>query len=963
MSKHPSLDFAHAVTDRANAAWDDGSFLESVTLTTRTLLTYWFDSAFADLRGLNFHVGQRQAILNAVYIHEVLKKERVLDVYEAIAPHLLLERGSGLEYLSDAIYNHPKYAMKMATGTGKTWVLQALLIWQYLNARHEAGNYTKNFLVVAPGLIVYERLLDAFLGKLQDDGATRDFETSDLHSTQDLFIPDEYRDEVFGFLRSSVAAKTEIGSKVTGDGLIAITNYHLLMGVEEGEFDEDDAVAPEIDSWQLPVSPGVSAGNSLDTLDAGLGRKKELEFLARLPDLMVMNDEAHHIHVVKRGGETSEVEWQKSLRYIAEGKAERFIQVDFSATPYNERGKEKVYFPHIIVDFELKTAIHQGLVKTLVLDERKELATEELDYKAVRDNSGRVIDLSDGQRLMLRAGLSKLDLLAASFREVADPETKSPKLLVVCEDTEVVPQVAKFLKAEGLGDEDILEIHSNKKGEVGEEEWKAIKLKLSGLDQHARPRVVISVLMLREGFDVNNICVIVPLRSSTSGILLEQTIGRGLRLMWRGDAEIDELKRENRHRIMVEKKAATNYYDILSIVEHPAFRDFYKDLINEDLVGIEDEPPEGPGDVNGDLMTVGLRDDYEQYDFRLPLIVAESEEVMQTPVMDTAQLRPFHIRLDQMQRFVPDNEQWISTEVTKDVRFGDFEVSGGVFRATSYNDYVARLVARITDKLNVSTESVSRFKRGDGGFPALSIHTAQVAGLVDSYIRRRLFDQEFDPAAADNWKVLKVSQVIDHIVAQVSGLIVVAQEQTETHDDSQVLFTPFSSVDRLTVREHYSVELTKNIYERTPYPSNKGQYERDFMEYSDNDGAVDALAKVVENRHTFVRFRYVREDGLPAQYIPDFFVRFGDDVFIVETKAQDQLTAGNVRRKQKAALRWVQRINGLPVDKREGKTWHYVILGHATFYDWKNKRMGVREMLAYAELRNDADTDFTGRMF
>ena len=94
MSKYPSLDFAQAVTDRANAAWEDGSFMESVTPTTKALLTYWFEPAFSDLRNLNFHQGQRQAILNAIYIHEVLKKERVLDVYEAIAPQILLQPGS-----------------------------------------------------------------------------------------------------------------------------------------------------------------------------------------------------------------------------------------------------------------------------------------------------------------------------------------------------------------------------------------------------------------------------------------------------------------------------------------------------------------------------------------------------------------------------------------------------------------------------------------------------------------------------------------------------------------------------------------------------------------------------------------------------------------------------------------------------------------------------------------------------
>ena len=68
------------------------------------------------------------------------------------------------------------------------------------------------------------------------------------------------------------------------------------------------------------------------------------------------------------------------------------------------------------------------------------------------------------------------------------------------------------------------------------------------MDRHAQPRVIVSVLMLREGFDVNNICVIVPLRSSQAQILLEQTIGRGLRLMWR-EPEYADIKRENRERI------------------------------------------------------------------------------------------------------------------------------------------------------------------------------------------------------------------------------------------------------------------------------------------------------------------------------------------------------------------------------------------------------------------------------
>ncbi|MCR4292761.1 MAG: DEAD/DEAH box helicase family protein [Candidatus Kuenenia sp.] len=93
-----------------------------------------------------------------------------------------------LSYLKKDMFSHPKYCMKMATGTGKTWVMNALLIWQYLNARHEkkpGGCYSTNFLLVAPGLIVYERLLDAYLGKQKEDGS-RDFENSDLMKSMDL---------------------------------------------------------------------------------------------------------------------------------------------------------------------------------------------------------------------------------------------------------------------------------------------------------------------------------------------------------------------------------------------------------------------------------------------------------------------------------------------------------------------------------------------------------------------------------------------------------------------------------------------------------------------------------------------------------------------------------------------------------------------------------------------------------
>jgi hypothetical protein len=290
----------------------------------------------------------------------------------------------------------------MATGTGKTWVLQALLYWQLLNAAHSPPDkrFTRNFLIVAPGLIVYQRLLDAFLGKERQ--GQRDFGTSDLARFKDLFVPDSYREEVSRFVQSNVCTKEDLGTKVTAGGLIGICNWHALAEGEEIDEPEDTTEAPgitadpqEVAAAVLPLSPGTSAGNSLEVLNRRYERGGTVDYLRNMPSLMVFNDEAHHIHEVRSEGEITEVEWQKSLRAIAETKGSQFVQVDFSATPYNQVGSgqkaKAVYFPHIIADFDLKAAMKAGLVKSLVLDKRRELGAlpnEELQFKADRDEHG-----------------------------------------------------------------------------------------------------------------------------------------------------------------------------------------------------------------------------------------------------------------------------------------------------------------------------------------------------------------------------------------------------------------------------------------------------------------------------------------------------------------------------------------------------------------------------------------------
>lgn len=934
-SSNISLELAHRLTDVVNAAWKSGEMLEKVTPTTASLLNYWFGEGFCNERARNFHEGQRQAILNIIYLHEVMGENCVMDAYQGIIPELM-DRAD-LAQLAKPKYQMPKYAVKMATGTGKTWVMHALIIWQMLNARHEdveSGRFTQKFLIVAPGLIVYDRLLDAFCGRKKRDEEYRDPQTNDYYMNQEVFIPERYRDEVFSFIQNNVVTKEDgIGRKTTGEGLIALTNWHLFENqMEEKKQDEDvddsSTVTPaEIISDLLPIRPGKSAGNDLGMLDRRALGGTELEYLAGLKDLMVINDEAHHIHEIKRNGETEEVEWQRGLNAISATKGTRFIQVDFSATPFDTKGtgekQVKLFFPHIIVDFDLPMAMKQGLVKLLLLDRRQELTDlENLDYNAERDEQGKVVGLSEGQRMMLRAGLTKLNKLEEEF--LKNDASKNPKMLIVCQDTTVSPFVEEFLKSEGLEEEDIVTIDSNKQGEVKDEEWQEIKKKLFDIDRYKSPKVVISVLMLREGFDVNNICVLVPLRSSQAPILLEQLVGRGLRLMWRESDYID-IKREDRLRVLKNHQPPRTYIDTLSIVEHPAFIKFYDDLQDQGLVAV-DEGDVGAGGATGDILTVGLREDYGKYDFQWPVILHDSIDEFEDAEIDLDDLEPFTMYpLPLLRKFLAkEGETFVSQESLTKTTFGKYKVTANLFNASGYNEYLQKLLRVVTLRF----ENCRR-----QGFPTIQINGAQTVQVMDWYIREKLFSLPFNPFQGNDWKILlaKDGIVTKHIVEQFAVAIYKMQNRLTTIN-AEVSHTDFSSLRAIKMRESYSMEVQKCIYPRLGYPSHGGGLEKAFIEFLDRDAEVERFLKINENDHSFAIIFYVRKDGLMATYHPDFIVATADKVYLIETKGDDKVDDVNVRQKQTATIEWIKKINALEPEDRMNRTWEYVLVGESVFY-------------------------------
>lgn len=106
-----------------------------------------------------------------------------------------------------------------------------------------------------------------------------------------------------------------------------------------------------------------------------------------------------------------------------------------------------------------------------------------------------------------------------------------------------------------------------------------------------------------------------------------------------------------------------------------------------------------------------------------------------------------------------------------------------------------------------------------------------------------------------------------------------------------------------------------------------------------------------EYRHDFLRRPYLKADGMPAQYSPDFLVRTADGVYVVETKAQTMLSDENVKRKQRAAVAWCEQLNALDPEQRDNRDWSYVLLGDTIVREWHRKNLRVTELMNYATLR------------
>jgi len=910
-------------------AWADQGWGQGTTQTTQDLLSYWFNRG--EETDEKFHDCQRRAVETIIYCHEVLGIETLKQAFERFAPEALAASAT----LSEEVRSLPfaKYCLKMATGTGKTWVLAALLVWQYFNALNgeRSGKYSTHFLLVAPGHEVLNRLLDMFKGKHDAKTGQREKVKSDL--MRPLFMPE-------------------------GERFRNRFNLQILEPADiRPNFTPPDEPFVYITNWQqFRLNESSNLWDQLTGADVEEQPRGEIiaDFLSEYSDLIIFNDEAHHVHGAKTA-KGEELVWRKFLTVLYNRMAEKrggekgaFLQIDFSATPFYGSAEKKEYFPHIVYDFDLVKAMRAMLVKQIFLEERQGMMGEKMDDLDVRaeraeadseHRRGQVIGVSVSQKLLLDIGRKKTEQIAMEFREKG--LDKKPVLFVLAENTEVADLVAEHLA--NLTDErgrnyrnQILVIHSDKKGEMSDKDWEKYRQQLESLDEpeEINPiRVVVSVLMLREGFDTQNVAVVVVLRSAEQNLLLEQIVGRGVRLMFPEYKypELSDLKREAREDVM-NKRVPKNSLDFLFVVEHPEFRKFYDELQKQGYaIGIGDS---SGTETTGDLvLSEATPERIKNYDLSWPIQVYEQSPKFDFSAIDVSKLPKYTTSFESLKK-VLSTIAITSINAETGIKIKTWKLDN------QYFDYA--------HFLRQATMAVASEK----GAHILTGKMADITGIIDEYVSNYLFGGEIDFQKAENYTVLNYAPLFDFVVGSVKRVLLDGLGAIQ-YEVKAGKIGKLSDVKKIYVRESLSVPVERCIYPLSAYSRRGEGFEKKFMEETlDKSGEVEAFGKIQQRKH-LLNISYRDKDGIKRDYFPDFIIKTKDKMYIVETKAEDEIqkAEGNEKNlivlKARAAVSWCKTASQVALPDQP-QDWEYFMLSEKTFKE--NRQLGFDSLTGLGRL-------------
>ena len=786
--------------------------------TSQALLQWWFGMEHTSHDGnpFRYYFAQREAIESVIYLYEVARAHTRGDLRHFESYEL-----SDQQFTED----WTRYVLKLATGSGKTKVLSLVIAWAYFHKIYEKGSeLSKNFLLITPNIIVLDRLRHDFEGLrifLQDPMLPQNgYEGRNWHD--DFQIDVHIQDDV----RVNHAK-----------GNIFLTNIHRVYYGEERVPTADDENTMD---YFLGPRPQDAKRDGAD-----LGA-----LVRNIDELMVLNDEAHHIRDNK---------WAETIRdlhhHLIQKDKKLSLQIDVTATPKFDKGQ---VFPQTICDYPLVEAIYQRIVKHPILPDSTSRPKEQESISFVERYKD-FIDIGVAEWL--------------GQYKVYQKTNKKPLLFVMVNDTKNCDEVAEYL---GKNYKElrnaVLSIHTKRNGEISESDTKELgqlREAANSLDNPNSPyRAVVSVLVLKEGWDVKNVTTIVGLRAfmGDDAILAEQTLGRGLRRMDRTIAE-----------------------ESVSIIGTPNFLEFIE-TIKQQGVEFDKKKMGGPDDEYTPILIEVIREsekkDLVNLDIELPVLTPKIYRAHERlHELDVSEAIPkgkqLHIKTytdDEMKEIVferafPDHEEerehhrlqfdthanidttnllrWFVREIKMELRLGSVE-------------HILYPKVRAFIEENLFTENVD---------------------LKDRNVLKNLSRIDVKNAIFSTFKeAINAATVLEKDAVEVKSWIKVS-DVSPFHMQHQSFFTPEKSVfNKIAGDSALELDVAKVLDKST-----------DVISFAKNYLAVN------------FRLDYQRVDGEIAHYIPDFFVKtYNKTIYIVETKGIETL---NDHKKFNRLCDWCADVN------------------------------------------------------
>ncbi len=810
--------------------WRDKNYA-GASETSKALLNWWFkeEHILYDEKGVSsrfrYYFGQREAMETVVWLYEVAK---VKDKHDLI-------RYNSTGVLSAQMFTEDwlRFVIKMATGAGKTKVMSLVVAWAYFHKKYQPDStLAKNFLLITPNVIVFERIKHDFDGLrifhddpvLPDNGYQGQNWQDDFQLT--LHLQDDLRN-------------------VSDMGNIFLTNIHRVFesDVKEASSDDEDTSA-----YFLGHKPVTKTNDS--SVDLGM-------IVRDINELIVINDEAHHIHDEKMA-------WFKSIQDIDNKLKQKgsklALQLDVTATPKKNNGS---IFVQVISDYPLVEAIHQRIVKNPVVPDAASRAKLKPKQSAL---------FSEKYRDYINLGIEEW---RKSYEELK-PMGKKSILFIMTDDTKNCDEVAEYIETSFKELKSaVLTIHTKDNGEISEsttgrnkEELDVLRKQANEIDSWESPfKVIISVMMLKEGWDVKNVTTIVGLRpyAADSKILPEQTLGRGLRRMFFGRDDVKEY---------------------VSVIGTPAFLDFVESINGEGVVLEKKAMGEGSKPITPMVIEVDKdnpKKDIEKLDIEIPVM--------------TPRIQREYKNLGQL-------------DVSA---FGNKRVAVKTFSEEEKREIVFKdVVDEKTHHTTILTGDIEPDSQSVIGFFAQAIMREMrlfgcydiLFGKVKEFLQSNMFDHSVDLSDLNTLRNLSEVEYIrlikESFKKAINDLTVEDRGDTEIKN-----YIKISEARPFVVNDKSFLIPKKSVFNKIVGDSD---FELEFASFLEDCDDIISYAKNFQNKEASVmRVEYKNSEGFIVPYIPDFFVKKDDKtVYIIETKGREE--ADDILKCQRLQL-WCEDVN------------------------------------------------------